>query len=213
MKLNDLQIEAKSRGVLVFAFDQSQTIFIKKSKELSRLPGPWGHVRTGFCMGLAVHWIHDLYHDRNFHYGPDKICRLPPFKAVRTQYKAHKSFDQEDKYKSWQAALREYSMHFDKSIFDDEIWGFKTLTLYNVVNRRKGGFGIGMTGMGGKHAWAIFKDSKGFINIFDANYGHLRIEQLKSREMIDWFLERTKYRTRYHLHGFIQGIKLDFGKH
>ena len=59
MQWSKLQRTAKSAGHLIYAMDQWQTAPLS-------LPGPWGDLRGGYCLGLSVRWISLQYAELDF---------------------------------------------------------------------------------------------------------------------------------------------------
>ena len=77
MQWDWIQEKAKTKGVLIFAMDQSQTA-------VQTEPGPWGSAYDGYCIGLAASWVSLAYKGSDFPLDGN-VCDNPPWQSTMAQ--------------------------------------------------------------------------------------------------------------------------------
>src|SRR6478736_9304078 len=77
MDWKPIQTNAKNKGCLIFAINQSSTPPMTED-------GPWGDVTHGYCLGLSANWISLAYKGSDFPTVGD-VCNNPPWQATMAQ--------------------------------------------------------------------------------------------------------------------------------
>lgn len=162
-----------------------------------KLPGPWRESHHGYCLGTATHWISCCYPGLEFPFVVNRICRMPPWKAIRAQNLSERS----NSFLPERVTLHEYQLTVNLGRFKS-IWFQKpnaefifSIALYGygfclVLLRRRS---TGDDDVAGAHAIATWHSRDKNFHLFDANFGHFKVPRLQAMNFLDFYLENTPY--------------------
>jgi len=191
MNWDSIQTEAKQKGYLIFAMDQSQTPVMTQ-------PGPWGSAYSGFCAGLAMRWIALRYVGDDYNYDKKTLeCEMPDWQATRDQtlYEAQDDGKFPGNYK---AGFGVYGLFLNDGIVTQMDTAVTGAILRQAAAGKEGCYLISMRRSGGGHAVAMENWGKNGWRFFDANYGEFKCKDAANFEVfMTWFLYKSGYGTRY----------------
>jgi hypothetical protein len=195
---NNVTIGAWQKGILVYAMDQAQSSGFAKCPD-------------GYCVGLATVWASLRWKLSDYAYNANtQELTSPDPKAVKVQ----KVFDAAlaSGGSHWTAidkALAEVGLKKEPGRSQQTEDTVASSGLYNMIRSGseglgvKGGDGIYIVGLRSNaeaHAFAIANEADGWWRLFDANYGHFRLQgNANFREFLRLYLASggTGYIKRY----------------
>ena len=187
---DSVQTAAKQRHVLVFAMDQSQTAVMTQ-------PGPWGNAYSGFCAGLAMHWIALRYAKRDFAY--DKKTReltAPDWRTTRNQNQYWNGGDY-DKVRL-ALPLANYGLFVNMGLVGRVERVMTGWDLREVGTAADGCYYISLKSAGEGHAIAMQRSTGHDWRLFDANYGEFKLRGRNEFEaFVDWYMAATGYKDNF----------------
>jgi hypothetical protein len=198
MNWNQIQRDAKAKGALVYAIDQTQTIPWTQ-------PGPWGAIHNGFCIGLAANWIALAYQGKDFS-SSNQECDDPPWQSTMAQ-----TIDMNAGFSGWVNEWQLVTAPFNcnPTGLKAERAGLPSAAfICQVVFRAYGCYGVTFRRPGGGHAVAMRNGRDGRLHLFDANYFHVAVKGPdKFQSLVSWWLKQTGYDQRYSTYTGVVGIK------
>jgi hypothetical protein len=194
-----VQKDAKDAGRLVFAMDQGQTAVMTQ-------PGPWGNAYSGFCAGLAVHWIALRYSGRDFAYDKKtRVCEMPDWRTTMNQNQYEDVDD--DNVVKLAAPFANYGLFINMGRVTRLSRALTGRDLRKVGVANEGCYYISLKRSGGGHAVAMQRAAGHDWRFFDANYGEFKVGGRHDfDDFIDWYMDATGYKTRYTASTQIIGI-------
>lgn len=190
MILDDVQLAAKRRGELVYAMDQGQTAMLTQ-------PGPWGHIQSGFCAGLAVRWRSLRHENKDYPYDPRTLeLETPDWQATRDHNigkDAHKTGAD-----AYDAMLRQYGMSINPGRISEREGAASGYMLRAAAEAAPGCYFVSLRGARDSHAIAMQNESGHLFRLFDANKGEFVLKGAnRFGEFLDEFLADTLYRLAF----------------
>lgn len=186
MNWSAIQLDAKTKGHLIFAINQGQTAVMTQ-------PGPWGSSFDGYCMGLAANWVSLGLQGKNFPIASDLTCENPPWQSTQAQNlsDAVKRVDWAD---GWKAAMGPFGCvpsglkaHRDSQATADFLW--------SIMQQQRGCYGVTLRGTAGAHAIALRHSRDGRCHLFDSNYFHASFaDSAAFKTYFDGFMAASKYK-------------------
>ena len=203
MNWDALQTEAKQKGYLIFAMDQSQTPVMTQ-------PGPWGAAYSGFCAGLAIRWIALRYVGQDYRYDSKTLeCDMPDWQATRDQtlYEIDLAKDGADFPKEYKPTFGVYGLFLNDGLVTRMATAVTGAILRQAGAGKELCYFIEMKRAGGGHAIAMENIGRAGWRLFDANYGEFKCKDAASFEtFMTWYLYKTGYGTRYNTAINIVGV-------
>ena len=207
MNFDSIQNAAKTKGQLVFAMDQGQQDIPMMAE------AGFGVGQEGYCMGLSLRWISEMYAGRNL-----------PFSPMTGTY------DEVDWF-----ALQLFGRYVEMpaSVIDTDTLGWKNTTamlsmsvspglrawqffqapsgrfICTTARRAWGCYGITLSSKNkGNHAIAVRHARDNAFHLFDPNYGHFAVKWVdKFQAFLDGYFAATGYATLYNNVAFITGVR------
>lgn len=200
MKWNRIQTAAKTKGVLVFAMDQSQTAVLTE-------PGPWGSAFDGYCIGLAANWISLAYQGKNFPIDGSLACDNPPWQATESQNLSDAMRSADDAV-PWKAAVGPFQMTLSDGLRGSRATKPTATFLWAMLSQAYGCYGVTLRREGGAHAIAMRHGKDNRYHLFDPNYFHVVTKSPDAfRSFVRWYLSETGYDARYTKSTYVVGIR------
>jgi len=195
--MSDIAKQAKSRGELVYAYQQGDADYNYKDI------GPWGNVRNGYCAALGFKWIglrlkgDDLEHDVKTRFAAKEDWRIT---RLHNLTKEANGYDN---------VLTELGLQREAPTMFLGIPS--SLQIVPQAALSPGCYMIQYKRAGGGHLAAIQIEEKIF-RYFDANFGHFAFTT-KDR-FLNWyqdFLTESGYRARYTVASIVTKVVLYSG--
>ena len=189
MLWDDIQKGARQVGCLVFAMDQGQTV-------VTTQPGPWGNAYSGYCNGLAVHWIALRYGGTDFRFDPKTLeVDMPDWRTTRNQNVY------EDTPGDFPDRLAPEFAQYGMTLNKGRVTSRKETASGGILRRAsaaaEGCYYISIRGSAGGHALAMQNTGGGGWRFFDSNKGEFIFTSNDLFEsFIDGYMDATDYDTR-----------------
>ena len=199
MNWDSVQLDAKAKGVLVFAMDQAQTPVLTQ-------PGPWGSAYDGYCIGLAACWIAWRYQGKTFP-ASGQVCDYPPWQSTTAQNlsDAMKRVEWTD---GWKAATASFACTVSTALHASRDRPPSAGFFWSILSKAYGCYGVSLRGASGAHAIALAHDRHNRYHLFDANYFHIMMDSESAfRSYVTRYLDKTGYKTTYNTKCGIVGIR------
>lgn len=205
MKWNQVQLTAKARNQLVFAMNQGE-----QPRPTFPMARDTSALDEGYCMGLSIHWIEQLYAGRNF-----------PYVALTQEYNEidwialdlYQKYDAQpivrDGSYGWKNAVALRNMRVCLGLKAEQ-WLKKPTGrfLCDAVRKAWGCYGVTLSGSGGQHAIAIRHARDNTFHLFDPNHGHFAVKWIdRFQPFLDWYLTETRYAEWFASGNIVLGVR------
>jgi len=213
MQLNPIQTAAKTKGQLVFAMDQGE-------QDIPMMAGAgFGEGQDGYCMGLSVRWISEMYAGRNLPFSPmTQSYEEVDWLALDLQgrYAAIPSAMLDSDSNGWKNSVALCSMTVSPGLHAERYFKGPTGSfICDTARRAWGCYGITLSapaGVGGNHAIAVRHARDNTFHLFDPNYGHFAVKWVdRFQAFLDDYFKATGYAKRYTNIVYITGVRPAIG--
>lgn len=199
MRWDAIQLDAKTKGHLIFGIDQGQTAVLTQ-------PGPWGSAFDGYCIGLAASWISLQYQGKDFPVASD-ACDNPPWQATQAQNLSD-AINRVEWTDGWKAAIIPFQCTLSDGLRAVHNRKPTADFLWAIMSQAYGCYGVSLRGSSGAHAIALRHGRDNRYHLFDSNYFHIAIKGVDTfKAYVDSYLRRAGYDKRYDAKTGVVGIK------
>jgi hypothetical protein len=199
MRWDAIQLDAKTKGHLIFGIDQGQTAVLTQ-------PGPWGSAFDGYCIGLAASWISLQYQGKDFPVASD-ACDNPPWQATQAQNLSD-AINRVEWTDGWKAAIIPFQCTLSDGLRAVHNRKPTADFLWSIMSQAYGCYGVSLRGSSGAHAIALRHGRDNRYHLFDSNYFHIAIKGVDTfKSYVDSYLRRAGYDKRYDAKTGVVGIK------
>jgi hypothetical protein len=202
MNWNQLQLDAKGKGYLVYAMNQAQT-------DVTTQPGPWGTATTGYCAGLCIYWVSLCYDGKDLPFDAGtKEATGSAWQATAIQNYIDNIPSVADPSGWYEGELKKFKMALSPGNRATRAHGPTGSFLCAVADNAYGCYLVNLSRDGGAHCIAIRHGKDNRVHLFDANNGHfVRPTMDVFQDFLDWYLKKSGYDARYNRQTWICGVR------